>query len=204
HSYAQVAHVLPGERTGVFCHDLDAFACLLRPNGAVPAWRRTMVRAQLTGLQRAALVFYSTEQVRAQIEQAGILDPARLTHAPYGVASEFFSDSGESELPPGALPQRPFVLNVGSSVPRKRLDVLFRVFAAVRQRFRDLILLQQGAQLLADQLALIRDLGIGSALIQPPRLSRSALATLYHRAELVLLPSEREGFGLPLLEALAG
>src|SRR5262249_43071950 len=36
-----------------------------------------------------------------------------------------------------------------------------------------------------------------------PHLSRSALAALYHSAELVLVPSEREGFGLPVLEALA-
>jgi len=34
-------------------------------------------------------------------------------------------------------------------------------------------------------------------------LSRPALGALYHRAQLVLLTSEREGFGLPILEALA-
>ena len=204
HSYAQVAHVLPPERTGVYCHDLDAFACLLRPNGTVAAWRKAMARAQLRGLQRAAVVFYSTEQVRQQIERAGLLDPARLVLAPYGVAPDFFSDEGAGELPQGALPDRPFLLHVGSSVPRKRLDVLFRVFAAVRRKFPELVLVQQGARLLQHQRDLLADLGIANAIVQPPRLSRPALAALYHRAELVLLTSEREGFGLPILEALAG
>lgn len=204
HSYAQVAHVLPAERTGIYCHDLDAFACLIRPNGAVPFWRKAMARAQLRGLQRAALVFYSTEQVREQIEQAGILDPARLVHAPYGVAADFFSADGLNELPPGTLPSRPFLLHVGSSIPRKRLDVLFRVFAEVRKQHPDLVLVQQGARLLPHQRNLVAELGIEDALVQPPRLSRPALAALYHRAELVLLTSEREGFGLPILEALAG
>ena len=37
HTYSQLVHVLPGNRTGVFCHDLDAFESLIRPNGAVPA-----------------------------------------------------------------------------------------------------------------------------------------------------------------------
>src|SRR4051812_8822110 len=31
HSYSQLVHVLPPERTGVFCHDLDTFRCLLDP-----------------------------------------------------------------------------------------------------------------------------------------------------------------------------
>jgi glycosyltransferase involved in cell wall biosynthesis len=203
HSYAQVAHVLPPERTGIYCHDLDAFACLLTTDGPVPAWRRAMARTQLAGLQRAALVFYSTEQVRRRIESAGLLSTERLVHAPYGVAPEYFSDRGENELPPGTLPSRPFVLHVGSNMARKRIDVLFRVFAAVRKRHPELILMQQGAQLLPEQRALVAKLGIGDSIVQPPFLSRAALSALYRRAELVLLTSEREGFGLPLLEALA-
>src|SRR5437016_5468708 len=31
HSYAHLVHVLPGDRTGVYCHDLDTFRCLLEP-----------------------------------------------------------------------------------------------------------------------------------------------------------------------------
>ncbi len=203
HSYAQVAHVLPAGRTGIYCHDLDAFACLIRPNGAVASWRRAMARTQLRGLQRAALVFHSTAQVRAEIEQAAIIDSGRLVHAPYGVAPEFFVDEGADELPPGVLPSGPFLLHVGSSSRRKRIDVLLRVFAAVRRRFPGLVLVQQGAALLPEHRALVTELGIASALVQPPPLSRSGLAALYRRAELVLLTSEREGFGLPLLEALA-
>jgi glycosyltransferase involved in cell wall biosynthesis len=203
HSYAQVVHVLPPGRTGVYCHDLDAFTCLLRPNGPVAAWRRAIARAQLGGLQRAAVVFYSTEQVRRQIDEFAILDQARLVHAPYGVAPEFFAADGEAELPPGCLPDRPFLLHVGSSVPRKRLDILFRLFAEVRRRHPDLVLVQQGARLLPHQRNLVAELGIADSLVQPPRLSRPALAALYHRAQLVLLTSEREGFGLPILEALA-
>lgn len=203
HTYAQLVHVLPADRTGVFCHDLDAFGCLLRPNGAVPAWRKAIARSQLTGLQRAALVFYSTEQVREEIERARLVDPDRLVHAPYGVADEFFSADGLEEIPPGLLPSAPFLLHVGSSMARKRLDVLFEVFAAVRRHHPGLVLVQQGAELTPDQRTLVERLGVSDALVQPPRLSRAALAALYRRAELVLLTSEKEGFGLPVIEALA-
>jgi glycosyltransferase involved in cell wall biosynthesis len=203
HTYAQVIHVLPHRRTGVYCHDLDAFACVLRPNGQVAGWRKAIARAQLSGLQRAALVFYSTEQLRKQINEFAIVDDQRLVHAPYGIAPEFFAPIGAADVPAGGFPGRPFLLHVGSGMARKRLDVLFRIFAEVRRSHPDLVLVQQGAELSPDQRTLVAELGIGDALVQPPYLSRLALAALYHRAELVLLTSEREGFGLPLLEALA-
>jgi glycosyltransferase involved in cell wall biosynthesis len=201
HSYSQLAHVLPAERTGVYCHDLDAFAPVLKPDSRSGGWRKTMASIQLKGLQRAAVVFYSTQQIRREIEEAGILDPDRIVHAPYGVGPEFFGP--EFEQLPAAVQGAPYLLHVGGTMARKRLDVLFEVFAAVRQRFPELILVQQGARLLPEHKAMITQLGIADAIIQPPRLSRSSLAALYHGAELVLVPSEREGFGLPVLEALA-
>jgi glycosyltransferase involved in cell wall biosynthesis len=46
-------------------------------------------------------------------------------------------------------------------------------------------------------------LAIGAALIQPPKLDRTALAGMYRRASAVLVTSDAEGFGFPVLEALA-
>jgi glycosyltransferase involved in cell wall biosynthesis len=203
HTYAQLVHVLPADRTGVFCHDLDAFEPVLGQSKSVPIWRREMARVQLRGLRRAAVVFHSTSRVREQAVAGGLLEDATLVRAPYGVSDEFFALDGVKELPPGCLPERPFLLHVGSGLPRKRLDVLFRVFAEIRKKHPALVLVQQGAELLPDQSKLVADLGISNALFQPPRLSRPTLAALYHRAELVLVTSESEGFGLPILEALA-
>jgi glycosyltransferase involved in cell wall biosynthesis len=202
HTYAQLLHVLPPKRTGVYCHDLDAFACLRAQTGE-SGWRRGMARAQLAGLRRASLIFYSTEQVRRQLVEMGFNDSERLVYAPYGVAQEFFSHDGADEFPAGLLPDRPFLLHVGSSMERKRLDVLFRVYAEVRRRHPEVLLVQQGAELLPHQRELVAELRIADGLIQPSHLSRGALAALYRRAELVLLTSEREGFGLPILEGLA-
>ena len=46
-------------------------------------------------------------------------------------------------------------------------------------------------------------LGLGHNIRVLPFVDRPVLAALYRRASLVLLPSEREGFGLPLVEAMA-
>ena len=205
HSYAQLTHVLPASHTGVFCHDLNAFSPLLSPPaGRASPMRAAMACAQLRGLQRAAIIFYSTEEVRTQLTQQGLVRPEKLVHAPYGVSSEFWGGNGTvSDLPAEYPTDRPFLLHVGSSDPRKRLDILFRVFAAVHERRPDLVLVQQGARLTSSQLRLASDLGISDSFVQPPLLSRRELAALYRRAALVLLPSESEGFGLPVIEALA-
>ena len=60
-----------------------------------------------------------------------------------------------------------------------------------------------GGPFTAAQQAQVRELGLGDAIVVLPLLDRSTLAAVYRRCALVLMPSEREGFGLPVLEALA-
>jgi glycosyltransferase involved in cell wall biosynthesis len=203
HSYAQLVHVLPADRTGVHCHDLDAFRCLLGPRPEPrPLWFRAVARGILRGLQKAAVVFYSTQSVREEITAHGLLDPDRLVHAPYGVAPEFAAGPADGEAR-AAADGRPFLLHVGSCIPRKRIDVLLDVFAAVRGRRPDLALVQVGGQWTAPQQQQAARLGIAPAVVQVRGLTRGQLAALYRAAALVLQPSEAEGFGLPVIEALA-
>lgn len=209
HTYAQLVHALPASRTGVYCHDLDAFRSVLEPQREPrPAWFRAMARAQLAGLERAAIVFHSTQAVRTELLAHGVVPESRLVWAPYGVSPEYrpeptpgTPDASEAVLTP--LGGRPYLLHVGSAIPRKRLDVLFAVFAALRARSPELRLVQQGGALNDTQRAQVEALGIGDALLQPPRQERATLAGLYRRATAVLVTSEAEGFGLPVIEALA-
>ncbi|WP_239015071.1 glycosyltransferase family 4 protein [Archangium violaceum] len=207
HTYAQLVHALPPERTGVYCHDLDAFRSIVEPQKEPrPAWFRAMAWAALKGMQRAAVVFHSTQAVREELLHHGLVRPERLVHAPLGVSAEYGpeplpGDTSDEVLRP--LGGRPFVLHVGSGIPRKRVDVLFEVFAALRRQHPELHLVQQGAALNETQRAQVARLGLGDALLQPPKLDRATLAGLYRKARVVLVTSESEGFGLPVIEALA-
>jgi glycosyltransferase involved in cell wall biosynthesis len=212
HSYAHLVDVLPAERTGVFCHDVEAFRCLFegRERERRPRWFRALMRRTLRGLQKAAVVFHSTRAVREQIERHGLLDPSRLVHAPYGFAAEFTPapPPGPSASDPAAdvtarPGDAPFLLHVGSCFPRKRVDVLIDVFAGVRERFPELRLVQVGGTWEGGQPEHLRRRGVEAAVLQVRGLERTALAALYRRARLVLLTSEAEGFGLPVIEALA-
>jgi glycosyltransferase involved in cell wall biosynthesis len=205
HSYAHLVHALPGERTGVMCHDLDAFRCILEP-GSGPGSYWGLARQALSGMQRAAVVFHDSTAVGRQIVKHGLLDPARLVHAPLGVAPEFTSEPLDSEpahkLEPG-LRQAPFLLHVSSCIARKRVDVLLEVFAGVRSRHPGLRLVQVGGQWTEAQRQQIQRLNLAEAVVQLRGLPRTSLAALYQQAALVLMPSEAEGFGIPVVEALA-
>lgn len=203
HSYAQLVHALPAERTGVYCHDLDTFRSLLEPEREPhSAWFRVVARRVLSGLRRAAIVFYSTSSVRGEIERHQLVDPTRLVHAPLGTAPEFRTAAG-SEVPPRGLRSGGYLLNVGSCIPRKRIDVLLRVFAEVRAGLPELGLVQVGGTFSPEQCRLLERLGLADGVLQLPSISRSELAVFYRCAAAVLQPSEAEGFGLPMIEALA-
>lgn len=208
HSYAQIVHVLPHARTGVFCHDLDAFRAIVEPErerrGAA---FRAMQSVTLRGLESAAVVFYSTNLVRSEIERARLVPSSRLVKAPYGVSAGLDAierDDAEARAILAPLEGRPYLLHVGSSIPRKRLDVLFETFARLRPHFPELWLVQNGATLGAEQRAQLARCGIEGAFFQPPGcVSPEVLGALYRRARALLVTSESEGFGLPVIEGLA-
>jgi glycosyltransferase involved in cell wall biosynthesis len=152
-------------------------------------------------MQKAAVVFHTTNAVREEIERHGLVDPKRLVQAPLGVAPEFTPYATESL--PAELERVPFVLHVGSCIPRKRIDVLLDVFAAVRHQHPELRLVKVGGPWTPAQREQMNRLKLGSAVRQLTGLERAMIAALYRAAAVVLLPSEAEGFGLPLLEALA-
>ncbi len=210
HTYANVVHSLPRGRTGVFCHDLDTFRSLLQP--AVeprPRWFRAMVRRVLSGLQKADVVFHTTGTIRAQIVKHGLLDERRLVQAPYGIAAEYTPDAPAPGEEPAhlvlgsAFADAPLLLHVGSCIPRKRLDVALAVFESVRRSRPELRFVQVGGEWTAEHEALIERLGVRDRLVQLPRQDRATIASLYRRAAVVIMPSEAEGFGLPVVEALA-
>jgi len=95
------------------------------------------------------------------------------------------------------------LLHVGSTIARKRIDVLLRVFAEVTTEFPTVRLVQIGGPFTRAQDSLLRELELANSVDVLPRLERPVLAAVYRRAALVLQTSEAEGFALPVIEAMA-
>jgi len=208
HTYAQLVHLLPPERTGVFCHDIDAFRSLLEPEREPrPGWYKAMSQRILSGFKKAAVVFHTTTEVRKEIERYGLIEPSRLVQAPLGIASDFSlrSDhpSPKDQQILEQIGQGSFILHVGSCIPRKRIDVLLEVFGRLRETRPHLKLVKVSGQWTTSQQDQIERLELGQSIIYLQGLERTTIAELYRRASAVLLTSDGEGFGLPVIEALA-
>ena len=95
------------------------------------------------------------------------------------------------------------MLHVGTTVPRKRLDLLLEAFACIAARYPAARLVRVGGPFTPEQATHAARLGIAGRVLVLPFLSRGTLHAVYQRAALLLLTSDREGFGLPVVEALA-
>ncbi len=206
HSYAAVIPALPAGRAGVTVFDLDAFRCLLDPAAEPrPRWFRALTRRVADGVQRAAVVFVPSHAVGDELRRVNLIDPARLRYAPVGVAPEFTPLETDAPPPPwlAALGGRPCVVHVGSCVPRKRVDLLLEVVARLRPQLPGLRLVKVGGTFTNVHKKQIARHGLAHAITHVHGLTRRELAAVYRAASAVLQPSDREGFGLPVVEALA-
>ena len=206
HSYAHLALELPPGRCVVTCHDLDAFRVLL--NDAGSALRKRLARKTLAGLQSAARVICVSAATRDESLRHGLIEAERLAVVPNAIAPEFSPSASRDpderlQRIFGAARRGQFLLHVGSTIPRKRIDILLRAFAAARQQVPGLELVRVGGEFAPAQQRLAAKLGVADAIVSLPNLERDLLAAVYRESALVLLTSESEGFGLPLAEALA-
>ena len=209
HSYAQLIHELPPERTIVTCHDLDTFRCLISPEREHRSRAfRSMARRTLNGLLKAAHVICVSHATETALLQCGWFSPERVSMIHYGVSPSFTQEPDpimdaacERELE--GFGEAPILLHVGSSIPRKRIDVLLRVYAGVRKEFPQARLVRVGTTLNSAHAALAGQLRILDGVLVFPFLPREHLAAMYRRATLVLQTSDAEGFGLPVIEAMA-
>lgn len=205
HVYAHLVGRLPAARTGVYCHDLDGFAPVLDPAERAHPLTRILARDALRGLAEAALVFHSTRTVGEQLTATGLIDPGRLVLAPLGAAAVFdvAADHAPDARRDSITGGHPYLLHVGSDIPRKRLDVLVETFARLLPTFPGLVLVQVGAATLPTSGASPRTNGLPTdAVLRPRDVDDALLASFYRGAQLVLVPSEAEGFGMPVVEAL--
>ena len=163
----------------VTVHDLAAF----RHPEAFPRWTRTFVPRFVPLVLRAATrVIAVSEFTRAELAELIRVPEAKIRVVPNGVEDVF--------RPDGPAAEGDYVLAVGTLEPRKNLT---RLAEAARRTGAELRVV--GARGWGDvQLDGVRWLG------EPPD---EELARLYRGAAVVAYPSLYEGFGIPVLEAMA-
>lgn len=213
HSYAHLAQALLPGPVVVTCHDLDAFRSVLEPGlerrSAGSQAMAALARRLLAGLRRAAFVTCDSRAVRDALVAYGLAPAGRTEVIPNGVhpsrtpEPDAAADREATTLLGPVTTTCVDLLHVGSTIPRKRVDLLLRIVAAVSTGLPQIRLVRVGGKLTPAQGALADEFGLRSRIVTLPFLTQPVLSAVYRRAAVVLLPSEREGFGLPIVEALA-
>jgi glycosyltransferase involved in cell wall biosynthesis len=102
---------------------------------------------------------------------------------------------------------RRYLIYVGTEDPRKNLVTLVRALAQVRHELSEVELIKAGWSYCAEERQALRmlaaELGVLDAIHFLEDVPEDHLPGLYNLAELYVTPSQYEGFGFPLLEAMA-
>jgi len=138
-------------------------------------------------------------------------DPSRVEIVPPGVDHAFFSpgDRNGARLALG-LGDHPVLLFAGRIQPLKGLTIAIAALAELDQKFDDAVLVVVGgpsgaegeAELVAAR-SLVNELGLGERVHFVPPQPHHLLSTYYRAADVCVVPSRSESFGLVALEAAA-
>jgi glycosyltransferase involved in cell wall biosynthesis len=168
--------------------------------GELPADWRDAIVAQVDG------VWAYSRYVRDVYLRAGI-DPDRVALVPPGIDPALFRPDG----PKLELPARRFrFLFVGGSTPRKGVDLAINAFVNEFTRGDDVTLVIKDASALypgnnlAGELARVAaHPGVAHVVVIDRMLPPAELAALYRSCDVLVAPYRGEGFGMPVLEAMA-
>jgi glycosyltransferase involved in cell wall biosynthesis len=187
-------------RTLLTVHDLSF---LHYPEAFVPTLRRYLERVVPRSVARADHVLADSEATRADLIAHLGTAPEKVDVLYSGVDPRFGPESkaGERERLEKryGVGDQPYILSVGTVQPRKNYTRLIRAFASLRAEAQLLIAggkgwLYEEIFAEAEEHEAVRLLGF---------VEDEDLPALYRNAALFAFPSLYEGFGLPVLEAMA-
>jgi len=160
----------------------------------LPFWRALLYAAA----HRSNHLLADSNATRDDLIRFYHLDPGKITVAPLGVDPLFF-DIARRRRP------EPFFLTVSTLHPHKNLDRLIQSFAAFHSQRQDFRLIIAGLRgFHTEPLESLRaSLGLNDAVQFTGWIPRADLYDLFARAYAFFYPTTFEGFGLPVLEALA-
>jgi alpha-1,3-rhamnosyl/mannosyltransferase len=177
------------------------------PNRLALVYARVMVRRALSRADRIITVSYNSK--RDLVDYFGIT-PARVDVIYNGVSPRFRPDIPADERERVAKKyglSRPYLLFLGGERPHKNAQNVIRAFAEARRNRPDLphVLALAGPmpKNTARIDALIGALDLGSAIARPGLIEEDDLPGLFAGADVLLYPTLYEGFGLPVVEAMA-
>jgi len=202
HSQAFVTPVLSHKPSVVTIYDLS----FLRSPERFRWANRTYLR-WFTGLsvKRASRVIAISQYTKKDIVKVYGISPDKIDVVYSGLDPQFARPGPqaiEEFREARGLPEK-FILYLGTIEPRKNLSTLIRAYAKVRPAGVKLVCAGGRGWMYEDVFQTVEELRLSRDVIFPGFLPEDELPLWYSAADIFVYPSAYEGFGLPVIEALA-
>lgn len=191
----------------VTVHDATFFS---DPSVHTPVKRRFFAGWIRASARLADAVVVPSRATRDEVLRYAGADPARLHVVPHGVDHDRFRPPGAGEIARmrerlGLGPQAAYLAFLGTLEPRKNVPALIEAYqAACAGRADPPVLVLAGGRGWDDRIdAAVASVPAPLRVLRPGFVDDDLVPALLGGADLVVYPSRGEGFGLPVLEAMA-
>lgn len=185
--------------------------CVVTVHDVIPArlpgnagWLRTLVRRRhLRAVPAAQGLIFDSAHARQEFLSFYEYPVERTAVVPLAAGDGFVpGDRAAARAALGLPAAGPILLHVGAEEPRKNIGTLLEAVRLLRARYPDVLLLRVGPMRSRTRRRVAR-LGLGAHVRYRSGVSEADLVRHYQAADAFVFPSVYEGFGLPVLEALA-
>jgi glycosyltransferase involved in cell wall biosynthesis len=203
HSYGHLLAKLPPERTIITCHDLmpmmvKGYAKSLGGKLSLASFRHSV-----SYLNKARHIIADSGATKTALMKLLGISEKKITVVFLGVDEMFCpGPAAPDHLRPN---ETKYVLQVGATAePYKNTMNILRSFSLLPKKAgKDITLLKAGKPYTGEQQNHIEKEGLASSVRYLGFVEREKLPEVYRQASVLLMPSLYEGFGMPLLEAMA-
>ena len=187
------------KNTIITCHDVAPL--IISDNPAEKILRHYLYQ----GLKKASLIIADSFSTKRDLIRIYSI-PGENIHVVYlGVENTIFKpldDKIEIRKRLGLPPDKKLIINVGTEKRRKNIEGLLCAFSYLAKEYKDTVLLRIGKQKKSTK-GLISKLGLQNNVLYYEDVKEENLPFFYNAADLFVMPSYYEGFGLPAIEAMS-
>ena len=147
-------------------------------------------------------ILTNSQYTSREIQKVTRISSDKITVIPLGYDNKLFAPNRLQQLSDSC----PYLLHVGQAYPHKNLHRLVKAFSLISGRYPDLRLVLAGKPYrhqTRSLKALAHQLRIDHKVVFKSYVDRRELSDLYRNAYAFVYPSLWEGFGIPILEAMA-
>jgi glycosyltransferase involved in cell wall biosynthesis len=186
---------------------LHDFFWIVYPNHFVSIKRLPITFTIKKAIARADRILVGTSFIKHETMNYFNVPEECLEVIPYGVDSRFFVKASKDQLKKVRQKygiDEPYILAVGELHPRKNLQRLLKAFVALDENDQvKLVLVGKPLWKTRELFEIVKKAGLENRVIATGYIPEEDLPILYQSAEVFCYPSLYEGFGFPIIEAMA-